>query len=130
MCIRDSYITKPYHTGILLARINALLKRAYPDGAQEEVEWRGITLTLSTGTARFKDNETALSKNEQRILYCLMKSKGRILTRDELMNALWQSDEFVDDNTLTVNINRLRRKLEKLGVTDYIKTRRGQGYSV
>ena len=100
MCIRDSYITKPYHTGILLARINALLKRAYPDGAQEEVEWRGITLTLSTGTARFKDNETALSKNEQRILYCLMKSKGRILTRDELMNALWQSDEFVDDLSL------------------------------
>ena len=85
---------------------------------------------MSKGTASYQGKEAALTKNELRILDLLMRNQTSITQRDDIMEALWQSNEFIDDNTLTVNINRLRKKLEAIGASDYIKTKRGQGYSL
>ncbi|NLG93633.1 MAG: response regulator transcription factor [Clostridiales bacterium] len=126
----DDFITKPYNTQILLARISSVLKRVYHSEPVSVLSHRGVELDLSKGVARFHNNEVELSKNELRILLLLMRNKEHIISREELMNDLWQSEEFVDDNTLTVNINRLRRKLEEIGVRDYLITKRGQGYMV
>lgn len=126
----DDFITKPYNTQILLARISSVLKRAYPSEPVSVLTHRGLELDISRSTVRFQGKETELSKNELRILHLLMCNKDRIISRDEIMNDLWQSEEFVDDNTLTVNINRLRKKLEGIGVYEYLMTRRGQGYLV
>ena len=126
----DDFVTKPYNTQILLARISSLLKRAYPSVPVSTISHRGLELDLSKSTAHFQAGEVELSKNELRILRLLICNQGRILPRDEIMNDLWQSEEFVDDNTLTVNINRLRKKLESIGVQDYLVTKRGQGYLV
>ena len=126
----DDFIAKPYHPQILLARIASVLKRAYQNEAAAVVECRGVRLDPARGTVESGGGRVELTKNEQRILGLLMRHQGRILTREEIMNELWQSDEFVDDNTLTVNINRLRRRLEGIGVTDLLVTRRGQGYII
>lgn len=126
----DDFITKPYHTQILLARIASVLKRTYGAEPSSEISHGGITLRISQSVAASDSGEVELSKNEMRILFLLMKHHGAIIPRDDIMNELWQSDEFVDDNTLTVNINRLRRKLESIGAPDYIITKRGQGYMV
>jgi DNA-binding response OmpR family regulator len=92
------------------------------------IDYKGVTLDTGKSTVGYNDRVVELTKNELRILNLLMKKKEQITTRDEIMNELWQSDEFVDDNTLTVNINRLRKKLSEIGVEDYLKTKRGQGY--
>lgn len=126
----DDFITKPYNTQILLARIAAVMKRAYPSAPPQVLSYRGLQLDLSRGEASCGEKTVELTKNEMKILHTLLSSRGRILTRGELMNALWQTDEFVDDNTLTVNVNRLRKKLESLGLNDYLVTKRGQGYLV
>lgn len=126
----DDFVAKPYNPQILLARIAAVLKRAYPDEAPSVLSHRGLELDLTRGVARGPAGEAELTKNEARILALLLREKGMVVSREEIMNSLWQSDEFVDDNTLTVNINRLRRKLESVGVTEYLVTRRGQGYQV
>lgn len=126
----DDFITKPYNTQILLARIASVLKRSYQNEVSLTIEHNGVVLDLSKSMVFHGQNQAELTKNELRILHLLMENKGRILSRDDLMNDLWQSDEFVDDNTLTVNINRLRKKLEGIGVTDFLLTRRGQGYLV
>lgn len=126
----DDFITKPYNTQILLARISSVLKRVYYSEPPSVLSHRGVELDLSKGVARCQNKEVELSKNEHRILLLLMRNKEHIISREELMNDLWQSEEFVDDNTLTVNINRLRRKLEEIGVHDYLITKRGQGYMV
>lgn len=126
----DDFITKPYNTQILLARIAAVMKRAYPSAPPQVLSHRGLQLDLSRGEASCGEKTVELTKNEMKILHTLLSSRGRILTRGELMNALWQTDEFVDDNTLTVNVNRLRKKLESLGLNDYLVTKRGQGYLV
>ena len=126
----DDFITKPYHTQILLARISSVLKRSYQKEAALTIEHHGVVLDVSKSMVSHEENQAELTKNELRILHLLMENKGKILSRDDLMNDLWQSDEFVDDNTLTVNINRLRKKLEGIGVTDFLLTRRGQGYLV
>lgn len=126
----DDFITKPYNTQILLARISSILKRTYQQEINEEIVCDNITLNLSKSIVTCGEQEIDLTKNELRILHLLVKNKGLILSRDTIMEALWQSNEFVDDNTLTVNINRLRKKLEGIGASDYIKTRRGQGYYV
>lgn len=126
----DDFVTKPYNTQILLARISSVLKRAYPAQPVDILTHRGLELDLSKSIARFQGQEAELSKNELRILRLLICNQGRIIARDEIMNSLWQSEEFVDDNTLTVNINRLRKKLESIGIQDYLITRRGQGYLV
>lgn len=126
----DDFIAKPYHAQILLARIAAVLKRAYQAEEKNELAHNGVTLNLSNSMLRANGKEVELTKNESRILQMLIRNRGSILSREELMNELWQSDEFVDDNTLTVNINRLRKKLEAVGVHDYLTTRRGRGYMV
>lgn len=126
----DDFVTKPYHTQILLARIQALLKRSLQTSTSQVLLHKGIKLNVASGSVSYGEQGIELTKNEQRILTLLLRYKGSIVTRDELMNELWQSDEFIDDNTLTVNINRLRKKLEEIGIKDFLVTKRGQGYMV
>lgn len=125
----DDYVTKPFNMQILLARIASVLRRT-SRGMETQVTHRSVTLNMTGGTVERAGKTVELTKNEQRILYTLMMNHDSIVTRAQLMDALWQNDEFIDDNTLTVNINRLRRKLESIGVQDYLITRRGQGYMV
>ena len=124
----DDFVTKPYNTQILLARISSLLRRTYQNIDLEVFEFNGLKYNMSTSEMEFNNNKIELTKNESRILYTLIKNKEKIVSRNELMKSLWQNDEFVDDNTLTVNINRLRKKLEEVGAVDYLQTKRGQGY--
>jgi DNA-binding response OmpR family regulator len=126
----DDFITKPYNIQILLARIAAILKRTNQKNYSSEVEYKGITLSTAKSTVYYESKEAELTKNELRILSVLMQNANSIISRDDLMDELWQSDEFVDDNTLTVNVNRLRKKLEEIGAADFIKTKRGQGYMI
>ena len=119
----DDFITKPYNTQILLARIASIIRRTYQNLDSEVFEFKGLKYNMT-----FDNKKCELTKNESKILFTLMKNKERIVSRNDLMKALWQDDEFVDDNTLTVNINRLRKKLEEIGAVDYIQTKRGQGY--
>lgn len=126
----DDFITKPYNIQILLARIAAILKRTNQKNYSSEVEYKGLTLSMAKSTVYYESKEAELTKNELRILSVLMQNANSIISRDDLMDELWQSDEFVDDNTLTVNVNRLRKKLEEIGAADLIKTKRGQGYMI
>lgn len=123
----DDFVTKPYNTQILLARIGALLRRRQ-QASPRQMECRGLVFFPEQGVVEYGGKRTELTKNERHILSLLLRRVGEVVTREELMEELWQSDEFVDDNTLTVNINRLRRKLAALGAEDMIATRRGQGY--
>ena len=124
----DDFITKPYNTQILLARIASIIRRTYQNLDSEVFEFKGLKYNMSTSEMTFDNKKCELTKNESKILFTLMKNKERIVSRNDLMKALWQDDEFVDDNTLTVNINRVRKKLEEIGAGDYIQTKRGQGY--
>ena len=122
----DDFITKPYNTQILLARIERLLKK----NNTEILNYEDLVLDISKSVI-IKNNKTIdLSKNEFKIFYYLLKNRGNIISRDELMDFLWNDNEFIDDNTLTVNINRLRSKLENIGYVDIIKTKRGLGYII
>ena len=113
-----------------LWHIQSVLKRAYHTESSKTIEHKGVVLDVSKSLVRFKDRQVDLTKNELRILYILMDNRDTIISRDDIMSDLWQSDEFVDDNTLTVNINRLRKKLEGIGIEDFLVTKRGQGYMV
>lgn len=125
----DDYITKPYRPATLLARIQNLLRRT--SAAAPALQHNGLTLDEAAGTAEYQGKRTELTRNELRILQMLMRNAGNVVSRQQLMVHLWESDSFIDDNTLTVNVNRLRKKLEELGAgTDVIKTRRGIGYSL
>ena len=127
----DDYITKPYNTQILLARINALIKRAYPnDSNLDIIEYNGLKLNILSSTIEYKGNSKELTKNEMKILYYLLINKGKIVSRAAIMEYLWDSSMFVNDNTLTVNITRIRNKIEEIGLKDFIKTKRGQGYII
>ncbi len=128
----DDFIQKPFSLDVLMAKINALLRRTYnyTNALSNIIEDNGVVLNLKDSSVLFKDNKLELTKNEFKILYTLMKDKGEIVSRDKIMRALWEDESFVDDNTLTVNINRLRRKLEDLGLTDYVQTKKGQGYII
>jgi len=126
----DDFVTKPYNTQILLARISSLLNRVYKNEISQQLVYKGLTLNLSKSAICFEDKEIELTKNEVRILNLLIKNSNKIVSRDEIMNELWQSDEFVDDNTLTVNINRIRKKLNDIGIENFLVTKRGQGYLV
>lgn len=125
----DDFITKPYNTQILLARIESVIRRAYRAEARE-LAHKGVSLDLARSEAVHKGSSVELTKNEARILGILMRNAGSIVSRDDIMNELWQSSEFIDDNTLTVNVNRLRARLAEIGVEDFLITRRGQGYMV
>ena len=127
----DDFITKPYNTQILLARINALLKRAYPNNSNMDViEYNGLTLNILSSTIEHNQKNIELTKNELKILYYLLINKGKIVSRVDIMEYLWDSSMFVNDNTLTVNITRVRNKIEEIGLKDFIKTKRGQGYII
>ena len=125
----DDFVTKPYNTQILLARISALLKRSGSSLAKSNIlRYKDFQLNLSNATVSHGDKEVELTKNEVKILSYLMNHKGKIASRDELMEHLWSCDFFVDDSTLNVNITRLRKKLDEIGVENVIETRRGLGY--
>lgn len=124
----DDFITKPYNTQILLARIASVLRRTKGNNVQETLEHKGLKLNVSSGVVTHEDKSLDLTKNELKILTCLIKNKGTIVTREELMDYLWTSDLYVDDNTLSVNITRLRKKLNEIGFKDAIETKRGIGY--
>ena len=124
----DDYVTKPYNPALLLLRIETVLRRTGGRGSEEELTYRGMRLNLLRSSVTYKGAETVLSRNEMNILHCLLKKRGTIVSRDELTDYLWDRSDFVDDNTLTVNINRLRKRLEGLGFPDVIETRRKQGY--
>ena len=124
----DDFITKPYNTQILLARIETVLRRVYRETAPDKLICADFLINLSKSTLESNGNSIELTKNEMKILACLYEKRGTIVSRDELMRYLWDSELFVDDNTLTVNITRLRRKLEDTGLSDVIETRRGRGY--
>lgn len=124
----DDFITKPYNTQIFLARMASILKRTYSINDMEIFEHNGLKYNMSTSQVSFKGDEIELTKNESKILYTLIKNKGKIVSRDDIIKALWQSNEFIDDNTLTVNVNRLRRKIAGIGAEGYLQTKRGQGY--
>ena len=122
----DDYITKPYNPTILLLRIAAVLKRM--EGSQNVASYRGAEVNFSKGTIRLGEKEQVLTKNEMIIFQRLLSSKDKIVSRDEIMTDLWDNEEYVNDNTLTVNISRLRTKLSELGLPDAIETRKKQGY--
>ena len=124
----DDYVTKPYNPTLLLLRIETVLRRAGGQPKEEELTCRGMRLNVLRSSIFYNGEEYVLSHNEMTILHCLVKNRGRIVSRDELMDYLWDRSDFVDDNTLTVNINRLRKRLEGLGYPDVIETRRKQGY--
>lgn len=126
----DDFIPKPYSTRVLVARIQALLRRIAGAEAKNVLEHNGVRLDLARSIASSATGQIELTKNEMRILGLLMSRAGTIVSREEIMRDLWDSDAFVDDNTLTVNINRLRATLAKIGVSDYLVTHRGRGYSV
>lgn len=125
----DDFIPKPYRLRVLVARIQALLRRA-DGGAATILSHNGVELDSARSVARANEREVELTKNECRILALLMSRAGQVVSRADIMRDLWESEAFIDDNTLTVNINRLRATLEKIGVANYLVTKRGQGYTV
>ena len=127
----DDFIAKPFDQSVLMAKINALLRRTYDFGSATPVlEHRGALLNTGDGSLSYGGEKIELTKNEYRILLGLMRSKGRTVSREKLMELLWESDEFVDDNTLTVNVARLRKKLDAAGLGDFITTKHGVGYLI
>lgn len=127
----DDFVAKPYNPSILLLHIEAVFKRTGRQDRESSIcTYKEVSLDMSRGIMSAGATSIELTKNEMGILGYLIKNQGRIISRDELMSYLWDSEEFVDDNTLTVNINRVRKKLEECGVSDMIQTRRGQGYII
>lgn len=127
----DDYITKPFDTNILLAKIQGLLRRSYEFGGEQEaslLEFGTIVLDLKTTQLHYQGATMDLTKNEFQILQEMMRRGTQVVSREELMQALWQSDVFIDDNTLTVNVTRLRKKLSELGLSHLIVTKKGLGY--
>ena len=125
----DQYVTKPYNLQILLAKIAGLLKRTENTAInQNKIDCREFILNISKSMIEKEEKQIELTKNELKILHFLVLRKGQIVSRDEIINYLWDSESFIDDNTLTVNMTRLRTKLEEIGLKDIIETKRGQGY--
>ncbi|MET3576202.1 response regulator transcription factor [Bhargavaea ullalensis] len=126
----DDFIQKPFNADVLLAKIQAILRRTYSYGEEKPdvVEWNGSVLDLKRGVIRSDGTEIDLTKNEFFILAVLVEARNEIVSRDELIRRLWDDERFVNDNTLTVNINRLRGKLEEIGLGDAIVTKKGMGY--
>lgn len=127
----DDFISKPFELDILESKVLALLRRSYDFNLENEyLECDNVILKIDNMSVSYMGREMELSKNEFRILEVLMKNKQNVVSREEIMNKLWQSDLYIDDNTLTVNVSRLKSTLEKLGRSDFIKTKRGVGYYV
>jgi DNA-binding response OmpR family regulator len=126
----DDFIAKPYNTQILLAHISSVIKRTSKITVVDRIDCGDFSINLSRSSIECRGEEYELTKNELKILTALYEKRGAIVSREELMIELWNDDMFIDDNTLTVNINRLRKKLEDIGLKDVIETKRGQGYMV
>lgn len=126
----DAFITKPYNTAILLAKIASLLKRAYPMDAQTDLIWQGAVLHLESGKIEYAGRQADLTKNELKIMCYLFRHAGTICARADLVEYLWDNQVYIDDNALSVNINRIREKLASIGLTDFIKTKHRQGYTL
>lgn len=128
----DDFIQKPFSLEILMAKVNALIRRTYSYANAETnvLQYKDIVLNMKDNTVFFKDKRAELSRNEFNILYLLMKNNGNLISRDKIMRSLWEDESFVDDNTLTVNVNRLRKKLEDIELGELIKTKKGQGYII
>lgn len=127
----DDFIAKPFDMNVLIAKMQALLRRTYDFGNTVPVlEHRGAILNTGDDTLTYQEEKISLTKNEYRILLALMENKGKVVSRERLMERLWETDCFIDDNTLTVNINRLRKKLDGAGLKDFIVTKFGRGYLV
>lgn len=125
----DEFIEKPFDLNVLTAKVQALLRRAYSfQGNVNVLEHEGMLLNLNDASLSYKGEKMSLTKNEFRILQMLMENSGKIIARDDIIARLWESDEFIDDNTLTVNVARLRKKLENVGMEGRIKTKKGIGY--
>lgn len=127
----DDFISKPFDQNVLLAKIQAMLRRTYDFTAGIPVlEHRGALLNTGDSTLTYREEKISLSKNEFRILLILMENKGKVVSREKLMEQLWQTDSFVDENTLSVNINRLRKRLDAVGLEGFIITKFGMGYLI
>ena len=127
----DEFVEKPFDLNVITAKIQALLRRTYTfQEVSNTIEHKGVVLYLNDATVVYKENRLALTKNDYRILKLLMENAGNIVSRDEIMTRLWESNEFIDDNTLTVNVGRLRKKLEDIGLKDFIVTKKGIGYII
>ncbi|MBZ5478626.1 response regulator transcription factor [Bacillus sp. T_4] len=128
----DDYIQKPFNLDVLVAKVQALLRRTYSygDTISDVIDWNGAVLDLKKGSLHYNDQEIHLTKNEFFILRLLLEERGKIVSREELMRRLWEDEKFVSDNTLSVNITRIRTKLEDIGLNDKIVTKKGQGYLV
>ncbi len=129
-CGADDFVAKPYHPKVLVAHIEAVAKRMLKHTAENRITYKGVTLDTAVAVVSCQDKSTELTRNELKILYALMQKPERIVTRDEIINMLWQDGQFIDENTLNVNVGRLRKKLADIGVTDYLGTKRGMGYKV
>lgn len=127
----DDFIVKPFDLNVLTAKVGAMLRRTYSfQGQVNVIEHRGVVLNLSDTTLTYKNNKIELTKNDYKILQILMENVGKVVSREDIMQRLWESDNFIDDNTLTVNITRLRKKLAEYGLKDFIITKKGLGYMV
>lgn len=127
----DDFIAKPFDLNVLTAKLGAILRRAY--SLQEHIniiQHKGVVLNLNDTTLTYANNKIDLTKNDYKIIQLLMESAGKIVSRDEIMQRLWESDQFIDDNTLTVNMTRLRKKLSEIGLDNFIITKKGLGYLV
>lgn len=127
----DDFITKPFDLTVLAAKVQAMLRRTYAfQGQTNVIEHNGAILNLSDTTLLYRDQKADLTKNDFKILQILLENAGKVVSRDAIMERLWESDSFIDDNTLTVNITRLRKKLEDIGLEGFIATKKGIGYMV
>ncbi|MEF9921337.1 MAG: response regulator transcription factor [Anaerovoracaceae bacterium] len=127
----DDFIAKPFDISVLTAKVQAMLRRTYDFGIQSSIiEHRGAILNLGDASLSYNNEKIDLTKNDFKILQLLLENKGRVVSRDDMMIKLWETDSFVDENTLTVNVARLRKKLEIAGLEDFIKTKKGMGYLV
>lgn len=126
----DAFITKPYNPAILLAKTASLLKRAYPAQQAEQMAYGGAVLHLEASVLEYEGRQADLTRNEQKILYFLFKNAGSICSRPDITEFLWDNQLYVDDNALSVNINRIREKLAAIGLKNFIKTKHRQGYTL
>lgn len=127
----DDFVIKPFDMNVLIAKVQAMLRRTYSFAESTNIiEHNGCILNMNDQTFIYNDEMVELTKNEYRILQCLLENIGKVVARDTIMMKLWESDNFIDDNTLTVNVARLRKKLENAGLKDYIKTKKGSGYII
>jgi two-component system response regulator protein BraR/BceR len=125
----DDFIAKPFDLDVLTAKIQAVIRRTYSiQGQMNIIEHKGLILNLSDTTLSYEGKKIELTKNEYKILQLMMENIGNIVSRDKIIEKLWESESFIDDNTLTVNMTRLRRKLEDIGLNNFIKTKKGMGY--